>query len=141
MKVTALKTYFLSVALRQTVRTSIKTIFQVSKVIVKLATDAGPLGIGEARGPFLFQEPPWGPRAVDQSCSGSVPFDTVYAKEVVFLSLAEGTHNHRSLVRRLKPSPSAFEPRRTHASRVCTARNGEPDSTPGGENNNRLYLI
>src|SRR5207247_5472271 len=37
------------------VRTSTLAITQVSEVIVKLTTDAGHVGIGEAHGPFLFQ--------------------------------------------------------------------------------------
>lgn len=57
MKVTALETYFLSAPLPQPVRTSTSTISRVSEVIVKLTTDAGHVGIGEAHGPFLFQGP------------------------------------------------------------------------------------
>lgn len=55
MKVTALETYFLSAPLPQVVRTSTAAISRVSEVIVKLTTDAGHVGIGEAHGPFLFQ--------------------------------------------------------------------------------------
>ncbi len=55
MKVTGLETYFLSAPLPQTVRTSTHAISRVSEVIVKLTTDAGLVGIGEAHGPFLFQ--------------------------------------------------------------------------------------
>ena len=55
MKVTTLETYFLSAPLPQAVRTSTHTISRVSEVIVKLTTDAGLVGIGEAHGPFLFQ--------------------------------------------------------------------------------------
>ncbi|MBM4439576.1 MAG: mandelate racemase/muconate lactonizing enzyme family protein [Candidatus Rokubacteria bacterium] len=55
MKVTRLETYALSAPLPQAVRTSTHRITQVSEVIVKLATDAGHVGIGEAHGPFLFQ--------------------------------------------------------------------------------------
>ena len=57
MKITALDTYFLSAPLPQPVRTSTSTIARVSEVIVKLTTDAGLVGIGEAHGPFLFQGP------------------------------------------------------------------------------------
>src|SRR6266850_2450604 len=57
MKITSLETYFLSAPLPQTVRTSTAAISQVSEVIVKLTTDAGHVGIGEAHGPFLFQGP------------------------------------------------------------------------------------
>ena len=55
MKITALETYSLSAPLPQAVRTSTHRITQVSEVIVKLTTDAGLVGIGEAHGPFLFQ--------------------------------------------------------------------------------------
>jgi D-galactarolactone cycloisomerase len=55
MKVTGLETYSLSAPLPQVVRTSTHAITQVSEVIVKLTTDTGLVGIGEAHGPFLFQ--------------------------------------------------------------------------------------
>ena len=55
MKITGLETYSLSAPLPQVVRTSTHAITQVSEVIVKLTTDAGIVGIGEAHGPFLFQ--------------------------------------------------------------------------------------
>src|SRR5438874_4862199 len=64
MKVTRLDTYFLSAPLPQAVRTSTHTITSVSEVIVKLTTDAGLVGIGEAHGPFLFQQGPEGLRSV-----------------------------------------------------------------------------
>ena len=57
MKITGLETYFLTAPLPQTVRTSTSAISRVSEVIVKLTTDAGLTGIGEAHGPFLFQGP------------------------------------------------------------------------------------
>src|SRR5919108_3060875 len=66
MKITKLETYFLSVPLPQTVRTSTGTISRVSEVIVKLTTDAGLVGIGEAHGPFLFQQGPEGMRTVNE---------------------------------------------------------------------------
>jgi len=55
MKITGLQTYSLSAPLPQVVRTSTHAISRVSEVIVKLTTDAGHVGIGEAHGPFLFQ--------------------------------------------------------------------------------------
>jgi len=55
MKITGLETYSLSAPLPQVVRTSTHAITQVSEVIVKLTTDNGLVGIGEAHGPFLFQ--------------------------------------------------------------------------------------
>src|SRR2546428_4541860 len=66
MKVTALETYLLSAPLPQAVRTSTSTITRVSEVIVKLTTDAGLVGIGEAHGPFLFQQGPDGLRSVNE---------------------------------------------------------------------------
>jgi len=58
MKVTALETYFLSAPLPQPVRTSTTTISRVSEVIVKLTTDAGLFGIGEAHGPSCSARDP-----------------------------------------------------------------------------------
>src|SRR5919197_532372 len=58
MKITQLDTYFLAIPLPQPVRTSTGTISQVSEVIVKLTTDAGLVGIGEAHGPFLLRQGP-----------------------------------------------------------------------------------
>ena len=66
MKITALDTYFLSAPLPAPVRTSTSTISRVSELIVKLTTDAGPVGIGEAHGPFLSQGGSEGMRAVGQ---------------------------------------------------------------------------
>ena len=64
VKVIGVDTYFLSAPLPQAVRTSTHRISAVSEVVVKLATDAGHVGIGEAHGPFLFQQGPEGLRAV-----------------------------------------------------------------------------
>src|SRR5262249_55933400 len=64
MKITALDTYLLSVPLPQPVRTSTSTISRVSELIVRLTTDAGLVGIGEAHGPFLSQAGPEGIGAV-----------------------------------------------------------------------------
>jgi len=66
MKITQLDTYFLAVPLPQPVRTSTSTLSQVSEVIVKLTTDAGLVGIGEAHGPFLFRQGPEGMRVVNE---------------------------------------------------------------------------
>ena len=82
MKVTALDTYFLSAPLPQVVRTSTHAISKVSEVIVKLTTDAGLIGIGEAHGPFLFQQGPEALRTVNDILTairplvvGQDPFD------------------------------------------------------------------
>jgi len=66
MHISALETYMLSVPLPQPVRTSTSTISRVSELIVRLTTDAGLVGIGEAHGPFLSQAGPEGMRAVAQ---------------------------------------------------------------------------
>ena len=66
MKITGLDTYFLSAPLPAPVRTSTSTISRVSELIVKLTTDAGHVGIGEAHGPFLSQGGSEGMRAVGQ---------------------------------------------------------------------------
>jgi len=66
MKITTLETYMLSAPLPQPVRTSTSTISRVSELIVRLTTDAGLVGIGEAHGPFLSQAGPEGMRAVGQ---------------------------------------------------------------------------
>jgi L-alanine-DL-glutamate epimerase-like enolase superfamily enzyme len=64
MRITTLETYFLSCPLPQPVSTSTSTISQVSEVIVKLSTDAGLVGIGEAHGPFLLRQGAEGLRTV-----------------------------------------------------------------------------
>ena len=66
MKIVKLDTYALSAPLPQTVRTSTHAISQVSEVIVKLTTDAGHVGIGEAHGPFLLRQGPDALRGVQR---------------------------------------------------------------------------
>lgn len=73
MKITALETYVLSAPLPQPVRTSTSTIARVSELIVKLPTDAGLVGIGEAHGPFLSQGGLEGARAVSQTLQRITP--------------------------------------------------------------------
>ncbi len=73
MKIKALDTYFLSAPLPQPVRTSTSTISRVSELIVKLTTDAGLVGIGEAHGPFLSQGGPEGMRRSTRSSNASRP--------------------------------------------------------------------
>src|SRR3989475_8685352 len=82
MKIKALQTYFLSAPLPQAVRTSTSTISRVSELIVRLETDAGLVGIGEAHGPFLSREGPEGMRGVNDILErvtplvvGQDPFD------------------------------------------------------------------
>jgi L-alanine-DL-glutamate epimerase-like enolase superfamily enzyme len=74
MKLTQLETYFLSCPLPRPVSTSTHTITQVSEVIVKLSTDAGLVGIGEAHGPFLLRQGPEGLRAVSDILQRITPF-------------------------------------------------------------------
>ena len=90
MKVTALETYLLSAPLPQPVRTSTHTIARVSEVVVKLTTDAGHVGIGEAHGPFLFQAGPEGLRSVNDILRaitplvvGQDPFELLHVRTVV----------------------------------------------------------
>jgi L-alanine-DL-glutamate epimerase-like enolase superfamily enzyme len=64
MRIPTLETYFLSCPLSQPVSTSTSTISQVSEVIVKLGTNAGLVGIGEAHGPFLLRQSAEGVRTV-----------------------------------------------------------------------------
>ena len=71
MKVTSLETYFLSAPLPQAVRTSTHRITSVSEVIVRLSTDAGLMGIGEAHGPFLFQQERVRPHRVQCAARGT----------------------------------------------------------------------
>jgi D-arabinonate dehydratase len=73
MKVTGLETYFLSAPLPQPVRTSTHRITAVSEVIVKVTTDVGLVGIGEAHGPFLFQQGPEGLRSVSEILKSITP--------------------------------------------------------------------
>ncbi len=73
MKVTALDTYFLSAPLPQVVRTSTHAISRVSEVVITLTTDAGHVGIGEAHGPFLFQQGPDGLRSVSDILKSITP--------------------------------------------------------------------
>jgi D-galactarolactone cycloisomerase len=73
VKVTALDTYFLSAPLPQVVRTSTHAISRVSEVVVTLTTDAGHVGIGEAHGPFLFQQGPDGLRSVSDILKSITP--------------------------------------------------------------------
>jgi L-alanine-DL-glutamate epimerase-like enolase superfamily enzyme len=73
MKITTLETYLLSAPLPQPVRTSTTTISRVSEVVVTLTTDAGLVGIGEAHGPFLFQQGPDGLRSVSEILKAITP--------------------------------------------------------------------
>src|SRR6266849_2734114 len=73
MKITQLDTSFLAIPLPQPVRTSTRTISQVSEVIVKLTTDAGLDGIGEGHGPFLFRQGPEGMRIVNEMVQHITP--------------------------------------------------------------------
>jgi D-galactarolactone cycloisomerase len=115
MKVTALETYFLSAPLPQAVRTSTHTISRVSEVIVKLTTDAGLVGIGEAHGPFLFQQGPDGLRAVNEVLRtitplvvGQDPFDTERIWQDLFALTYTSVRGIPALARQQRPLVTAM---------------------------------
>ena len=115
MKVTALETYFLSAPLPQVVRTSTHAISRVSEVIVKLTTDAGLVGIGEAHGPFLFQQGPDGLRAVNEILRtimplvvGRDPFDTERIWQDLFALTYTSVRGIPALARQQRPLVTAM---------------------------------
>src|SRR5712691_1469854 len=115
MKVTTLETYFLSAPLPQAVRTSTHRIASVSEVIVKLTTDAGLVGIGEAHGPFLFQPGPEGLRSVSDILRaitplvvGQDPFDVERIWQDLFALTYTSVRGIRSEERRQRPLVTAM---------------------------------
>jgi len=115
MKVTRLDTYFLSAPLPQAVRTSTHTITSVSEVIVKLTTDAGLVGIGEAHGPFLFQQGPEGLRsvrtivdAVTPLVVGQDPFDVERIWQDLFALTYTSVRGIPTLARQQRPLVTAM---------------------------------
>ena len=115
MKVTRLDTYFLSAPLPQAVRTSTHTITSVSEVIVKLTTDAGLVGIGEAHGPFLFQQGPDGLRsvrtivdAVTPLVVGQDPFDVERIWQDLFALTYTSVRGIPTLARQQRPLVTAM---------------------------------
>jgi L-alanine-DL-glutamate epimerase-like enolase superfamily enzyme len=115
VKVTALETYFLSAPLPRAVRTSTHTIARVSEVVVRLTTDAGLVGIGEAHGPFLFQQGPDGLRAVNEILTritplvvGQDPFDTERIWQDLFALTYTSVRGIPSLARQQRPLVTAM---------------------------------
>src|SRR5437667_12456455 len=115
MKVTALETYLLSAPLPQAVRTSTNTITRVSEVIVKITTDAGLVGIGEAHGPFLFQQGPDGLRSVKDILTtitplvvGGDPFDVERIWQDLFALTYTSVRGIPALTRQQRPLITAI---------------------------------
>ena len=115
MKVTSLETYFLSAPLPQAVRTSTHRITSVSEVIVRLSTDAGLMGIGEAHGPFLFQQGPDGLRTVKDILTaitplvvGQDPFDTERIWQDLFALTYTSVRGIPTLARQQRPLVTAM---------------------------------
>src|SRR5439155_1529961 len=110
VKVTRLDTYFLSAPLPQPVSTSTHRITSVSEVVVKLTTDAGPVGIGEAHGPFLFQQGPDGLRTVSDIITaitplvvGQDPFDAERIWQDLFALTYTSVRGIPTLARQQRP--------------------------------------
>ena len=115
MKVTRLDTYFLSAPLPQPVSTSTHRITSVSEVVVKLTTDAGPVGIGEAHGPFLFQQGPDGLRTVSDIITaitplvvGQDPFDAERIWQDLFALTYTSVRGIPTLARQQRPLVTAM---------------------------------
>src|SRR5437868_10720088 len=115
MKVTTLETYLLSAPLPQPVRTSTTTISRVSEVIVKLTTDSGLVGIGEAHGPFLFQQGADGLRsvkgileAITPLVVGGDPFDVERIWQDLFALTYTSVRGVPALARQQRPLVTAI---------------------------------
>jgi D-galactarolactone cycloisomerase len=115
MKVTGLETYLLSAPLPQPVRTSTHTIGRVSEVVVRLSTDAGLVGVGEAHGPFLFQPGPDGLRSVNDILTaitplvvGQDPFDVERIWQDLFALTYTSVRGIPTLARQHRPLITAL---------------------------------
>jgi D-galactarolactone cycloisomerase len=115
VKVTTLETYFLSAPLPQAVRTSTHRITAVSEVVVKLTTDAGLVGIGEAHGPFLYQQGPAGLRGVSDIVDaisplvvGQDPFDVERIWQDIFALTYTSVRGIPTLARQQRPLVTAL---------------------------------
>ena len=115
MRITTLDTCILSVPLPQPVRTSTSTISRVSELIVRLTTDAGLVGIGEAHGPFLSQAGPEGIRAVGQILErvtplvvGQDPFGVERIWQDLFALTYTSVRGIPSLARQQRPLVTAL---------------------------------
>jgi L-alanine-DL-glutamate epimerase-like enolase superfamily enzyme len=115
MQVTGLETYLLSAPVPRAVRTSTHTITRVSEVVVTLTTDAGLVGIGEAHGPFLFQQGPDGLRSVNDILTsitplvvGQDPFDTERIWQDLFALTYTSVRGVPALARQQRPLITAL---------------------------------
>jgi L-alanine-DL-glutamate epimerase-like enolase superfamily enzyme len=115
MKITTLETYFLSAPLPQPVRTSTSTLSRVSEVIVKLTTDNDLVGIGEAHGPFLFQQGPDGLRSVSDILRsitplvvGNDPFDAERIWQELFALTYTSVRGIPTLAKQQRPLVTAI---------------------------------
>src|SRR5262245_8801443 len=115
MKVTGLDTSLISAPLTQAVSTSTHRITRVSEVVVKLTTDAGLVGIGEAHGPFLFQQGPDGLRSVSDILKaitplvvGQDPFDTERIWQELFALTYTSVRGIPALARQQRPLVTAI---------------------------------
>jgi D-arabinonate dehydratase len=101
--------------LPQAVRTSTTTISRVSEVIVKLTTDSGLVGIGEAHGPFLFQQGADGLRsvkgileAITPLVVGGDPFDVERIWQDLFALTYTSVRGIPALARQQRPLVTAI---------------------------------
>jgi D-galactarolactone cycloisomerase len=115
MRITTLETYFLSCPLPQPVRTSTTTISRVSEVIVRLGTDTGLVGIGEAHGPFLFRQSAEGLRTVSDILQqitplvvGADPFNVERIWQDVFALTYTSVRGIPPLTRQQRPLITAL---------------------------------
>ncbi len=106
MKITQLETYFLSCPLPQPVYTSTHRISQVSEVIIKLSTDSGLVGVGEAHGPFLLQQGQEGLQVVSEILRhitplilGEDPFNVEQIWQTLFSLTYKSVHGVPTLAR------------------------------------------
>ena len=115
MKITTLETYLLSAPLPHAFRRSTHTITGVSEDNVKITTDDGLVGIGEAHGPFLFQQGPDGLRSVNDILKaitplvvGQDPFDTERIWQDLFALTYTSVRGIPALARQQRPLVTAM---------------------------------
>ena len=115
VKVIGLDTYFLSAPLPQAVRTSTHRISRVSEVVVKLTTDAGHVGIGEAHGPVPVPGGPGRPargerhpEAITPLVVGQDPFDVERIWQDLFALTYTSVRGIPTLARQQRPLVTAM---------------------------------
>ena len=108
MKVTALDAYFLSAPLPQAVRTSTHTISRVSEVVVRLTTDAGPVGIGEGHGPADLRSVSEILKAITPLVVGRDPFDAERIWQNLFALTYTSVGGIPTLARQQRPLVTAM---------------------------------